>query len=166
MLVDVIIFIEELYHRNCQLLGARNNRNYKICEKYSNICEYIVKIAYSTYGLLTLIFPLSSIIIYLTAGDKILVVPISFPSVDIQTTDGFWLMFLLQTVVVGITVCALCSFDSLLLLGIVNMRMLSEIIVGQIDELEQTIVLDPKCIATEIKHRLLNIIWMHRKYNK
>lgn len=121
---------------------------------------------YITYGLGAMILPIGSILICLATGDKISTIPMSLPFLDTQTTDGFMAMLLLQTVILLAAGTASASSDALLLLSFVNISMLSEIMVGQMVELELRIALDPKCTETEIKRQFLNIIWMHRKHNE
>lgn len=154
-------FFEVIYSRNSQL--AESYRNYKICEKYAKMSESIVKIVHMAYGMCDTLFTLFSILISFVSGEKMLAVPMSLPCIDIQTTDGFTALFLLQTVLLVIVVCINSSFDSLLIVNIANMRMLSEIMIGQIAELEQMIILN--CARLDIKRWLLNIVSMHRKYN-
>lgn len=166
VLIELIKFFEEIYAKNSQLSDAHNYRNYKICEQYANKCELIVKIINITYGMSAIILSLYSIIVYIVNGKHILTIPMTFPYLGIHTTDGFLTLLLFQTFVIVYSVCVFLSFDSLLVVIVLNMRMTSEIMVGQIDELERALVRPTEHTKLDIKRRFLHIILMHRRYNE
>lgn len=166
ILASVIKFIDEIYKKNSQLFKTHANlRNYKLCEKYSK-CEYIVKIIYVLNGLCATNTCLYSVIIYFVTADRVLTIPMSFPFLDINTTGGFIALLLLQALVLLYSYIVFSSFDSILIVIVLNMRMISAIITGHFDDFRQTIALNSKCTKLEIRRQLLNIIWMHRKYNE
>lgn len=166
VLTELIKFFEEIYAKNSQFSDAPNHRNYRICEKYADRCELIVQIINITYGMSAIILSLYSIVMYIVKGEQILTIPMTFPFLGAHTTDGFVTLLLFQTFVIVYSVCVFLSFDSLLVVIVLNMQMTSEIMVEQIDELERALVQPVGYIKLEIKRRLLHIISMHRKYNE
>lgn len=90
----------------------------------------------------------------------------SFPFFNAQTTDGFLTLVLLLIMLAFICFCVIASFDSILFVVFLNMRMISEIMIREIDEIQQMLVAKSKGIKSEIRNRLLNFVWMHRKYNE
>lgn len=90
----------------------------------------------------------------------------AFPFLDTETADGFVTILLLQAAVISVPIGFASSFDSLFVIIVINMRMISQIMVGQVDELERMVACRSQYSRIEVKRRLVNIISMHCKYNE
>lgn len=153
---EVALFIQDIYKK----MGK-----HEICKRYAVYTDRIVKIIFGFY-----IMEIFLIALYISASPifsakMVLILPAICPGIDITGVKGFWLTVVLQIVFTALQLVIACAFDSLVVMDIANMSMVSSIITHHIDELQELLRIG-KVTLDETKHRMLVIIFMHRQYNK
>lgn len=160
LLVDIAIFIEGIYAKNST---KQNTTYYAICDKYGKLSELIVKSVALFFA--TFIF----MIFFLTfcesvyTGHVVLPMRIYLPGIDADTIGGIAILLINNVVQTACCILIVVSYNSLIFLIFANIPMVSLIIIGHLNELNEILGKRNRNIA-DIK--LLHIIFMHRKYKE
>lgn len=161
-LLNIIRFIEDVYKKNS---NDKLARDYKLCAKYADLSQYVVKATIITYHILIAIYFTFLPISYYVTGNILPLMPFQFIGIDSKSTYGIAFLVAFNVVLVIYDTQLLIVFNSLLFITFLNMIMESSIITGQIDDL-RTYLMEPKRNRTEIKRRIKNIVYMIAKYDE
>lgn len=162
-LVEISEFIGEIYKRNAK---PRSTYYYysMLCEKYANRSVLIVKIVIYVYSII--VYILYFILLNganLYYGKMDLPLHVHLPGDESAIGFAFTAIYNYAGCICACFI--ICTYDSLMFLIFANMPMVSSVIIGHLDELKLAL-LDPDCDDREIKHRLYNIVLMHKKYKE
>lgn len=162
-LIEIIDFLVDIYKANSMV----TNRYYKICDRYSSLCQWVLKIALYTLLAMCVFMLFAPVIEYHVNGNVTPAAGIYLPGVveyDINTLSILviynWLMILMG-------LCIEIPLVILVYLIFANIHMLSQIMVFEIGELNN---IANNCNGfdniTVIHNQLVNLIHMRTKYNE
>lgn len=161
-LLNIIRFFEDVYKKNS---NDKLARDYKLCAKYADLSQFVVKATIITHHILMAIYSTFLLVSYYITGNILPLMPFQFIGIDSKSTYGIAFLVAFNVVVVVYGTRLLIVFNSILFITFINMIMVSSIITGQIDDLRAYLMV-PKRNRTEIKRRIKNIVYMIAKYDE
>lgn len=159
-MIEVADFIEDIYKKNAK--PRAQNLSYSVlCRKYADRSVKILKAVIVSYATVHICFVSLSFLDNLGKRQMVPIFRINFPGV------GEHSLFLnafnyFSVLIVDFT---MCSFDMLIYIIFANMPMVASIITGHLDELRD-VLQDKKRKLDDINDRLIQIIFMHKKYKE
>lgn len=162
-LIEIGDFIGYVYKQNS---NSTLKYYYSIlCNKYANLSERVIKATITVYIFVCAAFIMLRLGESFYRGKIIVAVEIHFPGIDEETYGGFAFIFFYNYAAIVAAFAISCFFNLLLFLIFANMPMVSSVIIGHLNDLND-VLLDPDCTSRDIKQRLCSIILMHYKYNE
>lgn len=139
--------------------------NLQLCRKYADRSETIIKIIRIGYTVLIVALAILCFVVYFYTGQIIPPLCVYYPVVDDSSLIGQCILVALNLVVYAVGLLIAMAIDSLVSVIFLNMGLVSSIIVNHLNELRNAL-LDPERSKHEIRKRLINIIFMHKKYKE
>lgn len=75
-------------------------------------------------------------------------------------------MMTLNVVILILSICIVIPYDTLLIIVVANMPMVSSVIQLHLDDLSDALLQRPHYSNCERKHGFLNIVLMHKQYDE
>lgn len=160
-LIPITEFIEDIYIKNSQ----PSCRYYDICTQYGRISQLTVKVGGSLYFTAIGIITLSGIVETIITGVMKPTMALFVPFVFDYSTLMWWTLMAFNYLMSVICFFTTPPGDMLFFVIFANIPMIPAVIEGQLNELTEAI--QKRTVRTkEIKQRLLQYIWMQRKYHE
>lgn len=158
--VQIIGFIKEIYVKN----DDEMSRYYKTCRQFGRISKNILKIGFSFYTANAIFLAQVTTIEYFRTGELKPCFNAYFPGIYDYSGVTKLLLLLYNYGIAALAVFSATPGDFLFFITFVHIPMISTIIRGQLDELDDILV-DHQTTEWEIKIRLIQYLSMHRKLN-
>lgn len=153
-LIKVLKLFEEIYKKSCE---------HKVCIKYANFTEKIVKGVTGYYGLLIVFSALFMIATFFISANR-LTLPIVYPKTDFNNTRHVILTLLWQLGIGAYSLILMGAFDVIVIMTFFNLLMVSALIIEKIHELEKSL---RYTIFSQWKlKQFREIFFEHREFNK
>lgn len=161
-LAEILEYIAIVY----QINSDHGAHHYMLCKKFANYSQLIIITVPAAYFIAVTLVGCVSLYEFVITG--ILKAPYSlyFPDIYGETSSNAEIpLFVTNIAFIAVCMAIVFSYDSLILMTFCNVLLLSAIIVRELNDF-QSILVDENIAEIEIRHRLLKIICMQKKYKE
>lgn len=158
--MPIFEFISGIYKKN----SRPNSKYYSTCKHYGDLSKMIVTIAFIIFAASSMLIAVSGVVDSLYSGELKPCGFFYFPGIHSHSLCYLIVLSLFNYGMVGLSIFVSPPGDILYFLLFVNFPMVSAVIQGHLEELNQSLV-GPVTSAVDIKQRLLQYFAMHQIFN-
>lgn len=140
-------------------------KNYNLCETSARYSRLLMKIVPFAFASASFLYIIPAYIKFINSGSYTPSYGLYLPGLDGRKPLESVILEIYNLMAPLLATLTLIPFDVLIYIVLINLTMLSFIITGEIDEFEN-ILQNGNSNERDIKRRLLQIILMHKLYNK
>lgn len=165
MLLEIADFIEDIYKQNAKPRG-QNVHYSNLCEKYADRSIVILKVVVCGFAGMHCCFVSALFLDNWLKGVMAPIFRIYLPGLDEHTLFGAIFLNIFNYVVILVADLIIPPFDSLIFIIFANIPMVASVITGHLDELRKALPHAYYRKTRDINNRLIQIIFMHKKYKE